>query len=35
MVDYKEKIGELLASFMEISRQELSGMIEVPVEEKM
>ncbi|MFA7661741.1 MAG: arginine--tRNA ligase [Anaerovoracaceae bacterium] len=35
MVDYKEKIGELLASFMEIPRQELSGMIEVPVEEKM
>lgn len=35
MVDYKEIIGELLASFMEISRQELSGMIEVPVEEKM
>ncbi len=35
MMDYKEKIGELLASFMEISRQELSGMIEVPVEEKM
>ncbi len=35
MVDYKEKIGDLLASFMELSQQELSGMIEVPVEEKM